>query len=64
MNPRTRGTPTKMALFSAASLITAAVSTASVALLLESTLFGSTLVAKWYRWPTLDGRFNVRSVHV
>lgn len=60
----TRGTPTKMTLFSAASRIIAALSTASLKFRRVSTELGSLLVMNLYRWPTADGRLTVRRVHV
>ena len=60
----TRGTPTKMTLFNAASRIMAALFTASVKLLRVSGRLGSVLVMNRYRCPTDAGLLVVRSVHV
>lgn len=63
-NKLTRGTPTKITLFSAASRIRAALRTASVTLDRDFGSSGSFRVAKRYRCPSVVGRLTVRSVHV
>ena len=60
----TRGTPTKMQLFSADSRISAALSRASDRARREEALSGSSRVAKRYKCPIVGGAFAVRSVHV
>jgi len=61
---RTLGTPTKMALLSADSRMTAALFAASAALVRVSASMGFDLVTNRYKYSTAEGRFVVNSVQV
>ena len=62
--PRTRGTPTKMVLLSAASRMRAALRTASAVLSREPWTLGSERVANRYKCPIDVGTFAVNNVQV